>query len=76
MSKEQLNAEWLWNHYDEALKATAPTYCPNCAANLHGPSGSLVAAGEDEVVWDTYCPVCDWSGYISPDEKLSGEGSA
>lgn len=53
-----------------------PKYCPNCAALLpEGPHGAQEFGSEGSVNiegWDCYCPACEWSGDILPDERELG----
>ena len=57
---------------------TRPNYCPNCGHSIKEVEMSAVAIVSTEYKstgYDCYCPKCEWSGNIWPDDEADGDKS-
>ena len=56
-----------------------PSFCPNCGAALSSDEGTVAVPITDPETgdggYDCYCPACDWSGDVYPDDEQGMEPS-
>lgn len=53
------------------MNVAPPKFCPSCGLALDGDRAVVECESMDaRIVFDCYCSSCEWSGDISPDEKL------
>jgi hypothetical protein len=51
---------------------TRPNYCPNCGQSIKEDELNAVAIAStkgNRTGYDCYCPNCEWSGDIWPDDE-------